>query len=60
MGDLPDDLLDDAAVLDLAASYAQRWLDSVPDRRIPATGTATTPRPAWAPRFPPAVPARSR
>ena len=36
MGDLPDD----RAVLDLAASYAHRWLDSVPDRRIPATGTA--------------------
>ena len=36
MGDLPDD----RAVLDLAASYAHRWLASVPDRRVPAAGTA--------------------
>jgi glutamate/tyrosine decarboxylase-like PLP-dependent enzyme len=35
-----DDLPDDTAVLDLALAHAHRWLESLPDRRIPATGTA--------------------
>jgi glutamate/tyrosine decarboxylase-like PLP-dependent enzyme len=32
--------MDDASVLDLAVDRARRWLESVPDRRVPATGTA--------------------
>ena len=31
---------DDDAILDLAAAYARRWLESVPARRVPAQGTA--------------------
>src|SRR4051812_12111183 len=30
----------ESATLDLAASYARRWLESVPGRRVPAEGTA--------------------
>src|SRR3954447_26443491 len=30
----------DAAILDRAVAHAHRWLESVPGRRVPATGTA--------------------
>jgi glutamate/tyrosine decarboxylase-like PLP-dependent enzyme len=35
-----DPRLDEAAILDRAVGHAYRWLESVPGRRIPASGTA--------------------
>src|SRR4051812_10231897 len=35
-----DRTLDDRALLDRAVAHAHRWLESLPGRRVPATGTA--------------------